>query len=75
MTEGALASQPSRGFGLTANQVSRLSKRRTRTANGWAPGRRGARGEGGAGERAQGLVGKNRTEKPLSSIMPLHPSN
>ena len=60
------------GFDLTAHQVSHLSKRRRRTANDWAPGRRGAGEEDGAGERAQGLVEKNRIEKStlLCSFIP-----
>ena len=63
------------GFGLTANQVSHLSKRRTRTANGRALRWRGARGEGAAGERALRVVEKTRIEKVLSSVMSLHSSN
>lgn len=59
-------------FDPTANQVSHLSKRRIRTANGGVPGWGEARGEGGAGDGALGFVGKNRAEKPLSSAVALH---
>lgn len=63
------------GFGFIVNQVSHLSKRRTRTASSRVLGWTGAREEVGAGERAPRIVGKKRIEKPLSSVMYLHPWN
>lgn len=51
------------------NQVNHLSKRRNRIANGRVPRQRSDEREGRAWERALGVVGKNRIQKLLSSVM------